>query len=106
LTVLGGARFFFTIEGDYGVFYQSLAALAVTLLLIPLLTLCGSAARLSARRRDQHLSTLRLLGAPTRTLTSMTVLESMLLAAGGTVLGVLGHVALAPLLGLLVFHGE
>lgn len=106
LTVLGGARFFFTIEGDLGMFYQSLAALAVTLLLIPLLTLCGSAARLSARRRDQHLSTLRLLGAPTRTLTSMTVLESMLLAAGGTALGVLGHVALAPLLGLLVFNGE
>ncbi|WP_238146593.1 FtsX-like permease family protein [Ornithinimicrobium murale] len=106
LTVLGGARFFFTIEGDLAAFYQSLAALAVTLLVIPLLTLCGSAARLSARRRDQHLSTLRLLGAPTHTLTWMTVLESTLLAAAGTVVGVLGHLALAPLLGLLVFHGE
>lgn len=106
LTVLGGARFFFTIEGGLAAFYQSLAALAVTLLVIPLLTLCGSAARLSARRRDAHLSTLRLLGAPTRTLTSMTVLESTILAAGGTLIGVLGHLALAPLLGLLVFHGE
>lgn len=106
LTVLGGARFFFTIDGELGAFYQSLAALAVTLLVIPLLTLCGSAARLSARRRDQHLSTLRLLGARGRTLTAMTVLESTLLAAAGTLLGVLGHLALAPLLGLLVFHGE
>ncbi|NLG22989.1 MAG: permease [Actinomycetales bacterium] len=106
LTVLGGARFFFTIEGPTAPLYQSLAALAVTLLLIPLLTLCGSAARLSARRRDQHLSTLRLLGAPTRTITTMTVLESTVLAAAGTLLGVLGHLALAPLLGLLTFHGE
>ncbi|MCK0111407.1 permease [Ornithinimicrobium sp. F0845] len=106
LTVLGGARFFFTIEGMDAPIYQALAALAVTLLLIPLLTLCGSAARLSARRRDQHLSTLRLLGAPTRTITSMTVLESTVLAAVGTGLGIVGHVALAPLLGLLTFHGE
>lgn len=106
LTVLGGARFFFTIEGDYGPIYASLAGLAVTLLFIPLLTLCGAAARLSARRRDEHLSTLRLLGAPTSTVTTMTALESTLLAAVGTALGVVGHVALAPLLGLLVFHGE
>lgn len=106
LTVLGGARFFFTIEGDYGPIYTSLAALALTLLVIPLLTLCGAAARLSARRRDEHLSTLRLLGAPTSTVTTMTVLESTLLAAVGTVLGVIGHLALAPVLGLLVFRGQ
>lgn len=106
LTVLGGARYFITIEGDDAPIYQALAALAVTLLMIPLLTLCGSAARLSARRRDQHLATLRLLGAPTRTVTTMTVLESTLLSAAGTVLGVVGHLLLAPALGLLVFHGE
>lgn len=106
LTVLGGARFFFGIEGDAAPVYEALAALAVILLVIPLLTLCGSAARLSARRREQHLSTLRLLGAPTRTLTGMTVLESTALAAAGTVLGVVGHLLLAPLLGVLVFHGE
>jgi hypothetical protein len=105
LTVLGGARFFFTLDGETGVLYQALATLAVTLLVIPLLTLCGSAARLSARRRDRHLSTLRLLGAPTSTVTAMTVLESTLLAAAGTVCGVAGHVLLSPLLGLLQFGG-
>ncbi|GAA1151713.1 FtsX-like permease family protein [Ornithinicoccus hortensis] len=104
LTVLGGARFFFTIRGPMAETYQSLAALAVILLVIPLLTLCGSAARLSARRRDEHLSTLRLLGAPTSTVTSMTVLESTLLAAAGTLAGVLGHLLLAPLVGLVSFH--
>lgn len=105
LTVLGGARFFFTIQGELAVLYQGLAALAVILLVVPLLTLCGSAARLSARRRDEHLSTLRLLGAPTGTVTSMTVLESTLLASAGTVSGVLGHLLLAPVVGLVSFNG-
>lgn len=105
LTVLGGARFFFTIEGETAPLYEGLAGLAVILLIVPLLTMCGSAARLSARRRDEHLSTLRLLGAPARTVTSMTVLESTLLAAAGTVCGVLGHLLLAPVVGLVTFHG-
>ncbi|GAA4415653.1 FtsX-like permease family protein [Georgenia halophila] len=105
LTVFGGARFFFSVEGDSALFYEGLAILAVTLLLIPLLTLCGAAARLSARRRDRRLSTLSLLGAPAGTVTAMTLLESTLLALTGTVLGVLGHLALAPLVGLVPFRG-
>jgi hypothetical protein len=105
LTVLGGARWFFTVEGELAGLYRALAVLAVTLLVVPLLTLCGSAARLSTRRRDERLATLRLLGAPSRLVTTVTVLESTLLAAAGTVAGVVGHLLLAPVVGLLDFAG-
>ena len=107
LTVVGGARFFFSLsDSDLGIMYPLLGSIAVILLVVPLITLCGAAARLSTRRRDDRLATLRLLGAPRRMITQVTVLEATGLALVGSVLGVLGHLALAPLTGLLHFHGE
>ncbi|BDZ38455.1 hypothetical protein [Microbacterium suwonense] len=62
LAVIGGAQKFWTwTDADAGL-YQALAAIALVLLVVPLATLGGAAARLSARRRDERLSTLRLLG--------------------------------------------
>lgn len=106
LTIAGGARHFFGIPGDLAQTYRGLAIVAVILLVVPLLTLCGAAARLSTRRRDDRLATLRLLGAPRALITRVTVLESVALALAGALLGVLAHLALAPLVGLLSFHGE
>src|SRR5699024_10928929 len=63
LTVLAGALSFLRWEDDLAGTYQLLAALAVVLLVVPLASLGGAAARLSARRRDDRLATLRLLGA-------------------------------------------
>ena len=54
------------------------------LLVVPLLTLCGAAARLSTRRRDDRLATLRLLGAPRRMIAQVTVLEATFLALAGS----------------------
>ena len=62
LTVVGGAQSFWTWTDDYAPVYQALAAIALVLLVVPLTNLGGAAARLSARRRDERLSTLRLLG--------------------------------------------
>lgn len=107
LTVVGGSRFFFSLpDSDLTIMYAFLGAVAVILLVVPLITLCGAAARLSTRRRDDRLATLRLLGAPRRMIIQVTVLEASGLALVGSVVGVLGHVALAPLTGLLRFHGE
>lgn len=107
LTVFGGARFFFSVgESDLSILYALLGTVATILLVVPLLTLCGAAARLSTRRRDDRLATLRLLGAPRRMIAQVTVLEATGLALAGSLLGVLGHLALAPLAGLLRFHGE
>lgn len=105
LTVVGGAQSFWTWDGEYAEMYQVLAAVALVLLVIPLASLGGAAARLSARRRDDRLSTLRLLGATPAAVGALTVIESTLIAAAGAIVGVLGHLLLSPLIGLIPFRG-
>lgn len=110
LTVAGGAEFFFTLEEGPGMeglrsFYSAMAGVAVALLAVPLLSLSASAVKLSTRRRDTRLSSLRLVGAPRRLLHTLAVVEATGLAAAGAVLGVVLHLVLAPLFGLLTFAG-
>lgn len=105
LIVLAGALSFFRWQDPAAGLYQLLAVLALVLLVLPLLTLGGAAARLSARRRDDRLSTLRLLGATPSTVGIITVLESTALAAAGAVAGVAGYLLLAPLVQLIEFRG-
>jgi hypothetical protein len=106
LTVLGGALMFWRwTNADAGV-YQMLSVLALALLLVPLASLGGAAARLSARRRDDRLATLRLLGATPSVVARMTVLESTLVAVLGSLVGVVLYVAAMPLVGLIPFGGE
>lgn len=106
LVVLGGGWSFLRWDDDYAGVYQLLAAFALVLLVIPLVSLGGSAARLSARRRDDRLATLRLLGATPGTVAAMSVAEATVLALCGALLGVAGYAALAPLVGLVHFRGE
>lgn len=107
LVVVGGARMFLidprTAEGNglYGI----LAALALVLLAVPLVTLGAAAARLTSRRRNDRLATLRLLGASGRELWSLTVLEATVVAAIGALAGVVLYAILLPLVGLLPFFG-
>lgn len=106
LTVIGGAQSFWSWTDDYAPIYQALAATALVLLIVPLMSLGGAAARLSARRRDERLSTLRLLGVSPGGVTVATVVESVLVAGIGAIAGVLGHLALSPLVGLIPFRGQ
>ncbi|QDZ15254.1 FtsX-like permease family protein [Humibacter ginsenosidimutans] len=106
LTTLAGAISFFRWHDSLGILYQALAVFASALLLVPLASLGGSAARLSARRRDDRLATLRLLGATTGFVARITVLESAALAVVGAVAGTLLYVVLTPLVGLIHFRGE
>jgi hypothetical protein len=108
LVVAGGAHMFLvdpraqdTGDGFYGI----LASLALLLLAVPLVTLGAAAARLSSRRRNDRLATLRLLGASGREIWALTVLEATSVAAAGAVVGVALYVALLPLVGLLPFFG-
>lgn len=105
LTVLGGAQSFWTWTDDMAPIYQALAAIALVLLVVPLTSLGAAAARLSARRRDERLSTLRLLGVTPAGVTTATVVESILLAGAGAVVGVLGYLALSPLIAMIPFRG-
>lgn len=106
LTVIGGAQSFWGWTDEYAPLYQALAAIALVLLVVPLMSLGGAAARLSARRRDERLSTLRLLGVSPAGVTVATVAESVLVAAAGALAGVICHVAISPLIGLIPFRGE
>ena len=63
LDVTGGAVMMWHIRGDNAAFYRVTSTIAVVLLILPLMTLASSAAKLSARRRDDRLSSLRLIGA-------------------------------------------
>ncbi|QAY63567.1 permease [Xylanimonas allomyrinae] len=106
LVVLGGARAFFRMPGPEAGTYQVLAVTALTLLVVPLFTLGVAAAKNAARRRDDRLSSLRLLGATTRTVSLLTVLEAAGGALTGAVAGTVLYAALAPLVGLLHFAGR
>lgn len=105
LTVIGGTGAFWRMEHEEGFLYQILSGLAVALLIVPIMTLGASAARLSARRRDDRLSTLRLLGATTATVARMTILESAALAGLGAIVGVGLYLLALPAVGLLPFAG-
>ncbi len=104
LTVAGGALLFLSWEAK-DVVYPVLGAVACTLRMVPLVSLSGVAARLSARRRDDRLATLRLLGASSRAVTLLALVESTLVAAAGALVGVVLHIALVPLVGLISFGG-
>lgn len=106
LTVVGGAQSFWGWTDEYAPLYQALAAIALVLLVVPLMSLGGAAARLSARRRDERLSTLRLLGVSPAGVTVATVTESVFVAAAGALVGVIAHLAMSPLIGLIPFRGE
>jgi hypothetical protein len=105
LIVLGGVLMFWQRTDENAPAFQMLSLLAIALLIVPLATLGGAAARLSARRRDDRLATLRLLGATTGTVTLVTVVESTALAFIGAIAGVVLYVISMPLVGLIPFGG-
>lgn len=106
LIVAGGAQAFFSWTGETAFLYQVLAVIALALLVVPLAALGGSAARLSARRRDDRLAGLRLLGAGGGTVAALTVIESTALAVLGAAAGVVVYLLAVPLVGLIPFRGE
>jgi FtsX-like permease family protein len=86
--------------------YPVLARIAAALLLIPLVTLGGAAARLVVARRDARLATLRLCGATTSQVAVVTLLEAGSQALAGGVAGLLGYAALLPAVARLRFEGR
>ncbi|MDQ0425734.1 FtsX-like permease family protein [Cellulomonas iranensis] len=74
-------------DRDMGGFYVTLAVTATILLVVPLLTLGGAAARLGVARRDARLAALRLIGATPGEVVGLTLLETALQGFVGAVLG-------------------
>ncbi|MBD4652026.1 ABC transporter permease, partial [Xanthomonas citri pv. citri] len=88
----GGAVMMWHLPGDNSGFYKLTSTIAVILLVLPLMTLAASAARLSARRRDDRLSSLRLVGASSHLLRVVALTEAGLQALVGSILGITGYV--------------
>ncbi|WP_291278770.1 FtsX-like permease family protein [Galactobacter sp.] len=103
---MAGAHSFLRWDDDVGAGLQGLAALALVLLVVPLVYLGAAAARLSARAQDRRLSTLRLVGATGQQVAGVTVLGAAAEAALGAVAGLVAGAALAPAVGLIHFRGE
>jgi hypothetical protein len=76
--------------------YRDLCSVAAVLLAVPAVLLVGSAARLTAARRDQRLAALRLAGASPGSVVAMTAAETALAATAGAVVGVAGYAAALP----------
>ena len=105
-TVLGGAQTFWGYRDDMAGLYMVFAVIALALLVVPLVSLAAAAARLSARRRDDRLAVLRLLGATGRSTAGLAIIEATTVACVGALLGAVLAYAVAPLVGLLHFRGE
>ncbi|MFF5372977.1 FtsX-like permease family protein [Streptomyces sp. NPDC013187] len=88
-----------------GRMYESLARLATILVIVPLLVLGASAARLSVSRRDQRLAALRLIGATPGRIAGMTTAEALLTGTAGALLGAVGYAVLLPVAASLPLAG-
>lgn len=86
--------------------YVGLAWIAVVLLIVPLVTLGGAAARLGVSRRDARLATLRLLGVTPGEVVVLTVVETAVQGLVGALAGVVAYLALLPVWTLLPFMGS
>ena len=113
LTVAAGAWMFFQtppspdpdLQG-MDAMYKFLASFATILLIIPASTLASASATLSARRQDERLSTMSLLGARRSAIVALAVAEPLVPAICGIVLGVLGYLGLAWPVSFIHFMGE
>jgi hypothetical protein len=92
--------------GTVGELYVTLAWIATTCMVIPILTLGGVAARLAIARRDQRLATLRLAGATSGQVTVMTLAEAATQALVGALAGVALYAAVLPVVARLTFQGR
>lgn len=89
-----------------GTMYLSLAFAAAGMLIAPILTLGGVAARLTLGRRDQRLAALRLAGATRGQVSAITLAETGRLAAAGALAGLLLYAVSIPALRPLRFEGR
>lgn len=112
LSVLGGQRAFTVraamddpFQKEWGDLYIVFAWVAVILLMVPLLSLGGAAARLGVARRDARLATLRLLGATPGEVVALTVTETAWQGLIGAALGMAGYVLLLPVWTIVPFQG-
>lgn len=83
-----------------------LAAIACALLVVPVLNLGAAAARLGARGRARRLASLRLIGMSGHQVVIMSVVETLVQAAAGTLLGLALWLVSLPAWQAVSFQGQ
>lgn len=76
--------------------YNILSFVALALLIVPLLSVGAGAARLGAKRRSTRLAAMRLVGVSGRRIIFLSILEALVLAGIGLVLGVVLYAVTLP----------
>lgn len=92
-------------EGQSDGMLELLAMVGVIVLFVPCLVLVGSAARLTAARRERRLAALRLAGATPSQVVGMVAAETTLAAIGGAIIGFAVSPALRSLAALVPWEG-
>ncbi|MBV7301852.1 FtsX-like permease family protein [Corynebacterium sp. TAE3-ERU2] len=87
-------------------FYVFLAGFACALLIFPVLSLTSSATLLGARMRERRLACFRLLGLSRAEVNRMGLIDTLVQAAVGVVLGTGGTLLLLPFFQRLSFQGD
>lgn len=111
LTVLGGMLAFLERSaagdlGSEGYFYVTCAIFATVVLVVPILTLGGAAARLSMARRNERMAALRLAGATSAQVGGLTLIDTTLQAVLGVLIGAGLYAAAIPAVALVPFAGR
>lgn len=75
--------------------YRFAFAFGTVALLLPIIIMVGTATRLSAARREERYAAMRLVGATPRQIATVASVESFVGAALGSVLGILGYLAVS-----------
>lgn len=95
-----------TMYYTYAPTYLILAVIATVMMVIPLLSLAGAAARLGLSRRERDLARLRLMGATGGQVRGGTLLVQCAYAMLGALMGAVGYVATLPAWASLRFAGH
>jgi hypothetical protein len=85
--------------------YRLCFGIAAVVILFPLMILINTATRLAATRREERLAALRLVGATPRQVSVVASVDAVVTASAGVVIGVLGFLAIRPLLESISFSG-
>jgi hypothetical protein len=85
---------------------QVILAVGALALVFPVLVFVGTAARLSAARREQRFAAMRLVGATPRQISVVSAVEASVAAFGGVIVGFAVFFAFRPELARVPFTGE
>lgn len=86
--------------------YLVLAIGCLAVLVVPVLSVTGAAARMRARQWEEKVSTLRLMGMSMRAARSLVALDAVLPASMGILLGWACATCFAPVMALIPLGGE